>query len=64
MLKNVISQGEFHIWPQISLVLFVLTFVCIMAWIFRRGSKEHYHTMANMISDDPMSKTSTEHIYE
>ena len=64
MLKNVISQGDFHLWPQISLVLFVLTFSLIMAWIFRRGSKEHYHTMANMISDDQVPTTKTEQIYE
>lgn len=54
MLKNLISQGDFALWPQISLVLFLAVFSAILVWTFRIGSKRHYEAMGNLVlEDDP-----------
>jgi len=59
MLKNVISQGNFAIWPSISLVIFTLTFLGILLWIYRKNAAKHYHDMANMILDDDCKQPET-----
>lgn len=52
MLKELISQGNFAIWPQISLMMFFLTFAGVLIWVWRKGSDNHYRYMAGMILDD------------
>ena len=53
MLKNVISQGDFAVWPQAAAVIFTLTFLAILAWTYRKGARGHYASMAEMALDDP-----------
>lgn len=52
MLKNVISQGNFAIWPQISLVIFLLTFVAILCWVLAGKRKNHYDYMASLTLEE------------
>lgn len=52
MLKELISQGNFALWPQISLVLFFATFAAILLWTRRRGMDSHYRYMAGLTLDD------------
>ena len=53
MLKTLISQGyNWAIWPQISLVIFTLTFVGILFWVTRKKSADHYRYMADLAIDD------------
>lgn len=52
MLKELISQGNFAIWPQISLVLFFATFTAVLLWTRRRGADTHYRYMAGLTLED------------
>ncbi len=61
MLKNVISQGNFAIWPSISVVIFTLTFIGILIWISRKKAGKHYDYMANMLLDDDSKQPETRH---
>lgn len=42
MLAKLLSQPDFLIWPEISLVLFTSIMLGVFLWIFRPGSKEYY----------------------
>jgi len=53
MLKNLISQGDFVLWPQLSLVVFLATFIAILAWVCRPKATDHYASMAALALDDP-----------
>lgn len=46
MLKNIISQGNYAVWSQIALVLFFMTFVGILCWVFNRKTKDHFQYMS------------------
>ena len=51
MLKHLISQGNFAVWPLISLVLFVAVFTAILVWVSRRA-KAQDDAMADLVFDD------------
>ena len=51
-MKNVISQGDFAFWPQLSLIIFLVTFIAIIAWAYRRKARHHYDTMAKLVMED------------
>ncbi len=61
MLKNIISQGNFAIWPQISLVLFLLCFTGVLIWVYRRNAGKHYDDMANIVFDESGPHTEDTH---
>jgi len=52
MLKQVISQGDFAIWPQLSLVVFTLTFIFIFLRVYRKKANPHYEQMARLAIED------------
>ena len=53
MLKTLISQGHnWAIWPQISLVIFTLTFAGILFYVYRKKSADHYDYMANLATEE------------
>ncbi|MDJ0835136.1 MAG: cbb3-type cytochrome c oxidase subunit 3 [Acidobacteriota bacterium] len=52
MLKNVISQGDWVLWPQLALGVFTLTFIAVVIWTARRKATDHYETMARMALED------------
>ena len=59
MLKNVISQGDFALWPSISTVLFLATFLAILVWVYRPHGRRHYEDMANLAVEDSTDKEIT-----
>ena len=52
MLKNVISQGDWALWPQLAMGVFTLTFIGILIYTVRRKAKDHYETMARMALEE------------
>ena len=52
MLKNVISQGNWELFPTIALVIFAITFVAILYATTRPKKADHYRAMANLALDD------------
>lgn len=57
MLKNVISVGNFAIWPQIGLLLFLFSFIGILIWVRRKNSTKHYQYMAGLAINDGAVET-------
>lgn len=56
MLKNVISQGDFAIWPILSTLVFFGTFLAILVWVYRPKGRKHYDHMAQLAMDDHSQK--------
>lgn len=56
MLKNIISQGDYALWSQIALVLFFLTFTCILCWAFSRKAQDHFKYMAQLPGENAPSQ--------
>lgn len=56
MLKNIISQGNYALWSQIALVLFFLTFLCILLWAFSQKTRSHFQYMAQLTEDQTSSQ--------
>ncbi len=52
MLKQVISQGDFAIWPQLSLLVFTFTFLFILWRTYRKKVNPHYEQMARLAVED------------
>lgn len=48
MLKHLISQGNFAIWPQISMVIFAVTFIGILLYVTKGKDRKHYDYMADL----------------
>ena len=61
MLKNVISQGDFSVWPIAATLIFAVTFVGILIWTWRKGSKNHYQYMSNLTMDEGNKQTELKH---
>lgn len=52
MLKNVISQGNWELFPSIALVIFAVTFAAILYVTTRPKTADHYRSMADLALDD------------
>jgi len=52
MLKNVISQGDFALYPSLAVVIFAVTFAFILFKTTRRKTADHYRSMAALALDD------------
>ena len=52
MLKHLISQGDWAVWPQISTVIFAVTFAGILLYVTRGKSRQHYDYMAGLVLDE------------
>ena len=61
MLKTIISQGDFAIWPEISLIIFCLTFLAILIWVNRKNSGKHYRYMADLVCDEQGARAEEQH---
>ncbi|MCB1049175.1 MAG: CcoQ/FixQ family Cbb3-type cytochrome c oxidase assembly chaperone [Acidobacteria bacterium] len=48
MLKTLISQGNYAIWAEASMVIFLIVFLATVVWAFRKRSATHYSYMAHM----------------
>ena len=62
MLKNIISTGQFDIWPSLSLLLFLGVFVAIVVWVFRKNSDAHYRHMAELTLQDQQPIQENPHV--
>lgn len=57
MLKNVISQGDaWAVWPMAALVIFLTIYVVVTIYTYRKGGKQTYQGMADMVLNDEPPK--------
>lgn len=61
MLKEIISQGNFAIWPSISLLMFFITFSAILLWVRRKGNDDHFQYMADLTLDSATTAKEQNH---
>ena len=52
MLEQVLPNIPPSQWKLIAMLLFLVSFVGIVVWTFRRGSREHYDEMAKLPLDE------------
>ena len=51
MNQDVITRAADSIWPQVSLIMFVLCFVAVLIWTYR-GKKDRFRRQAALPFDD------------
>lgn len=52
MLRLVMESAGLSLWPAISLVVFMLTTLAVLYWIYRPGSADFYRRLGTMVLDD------------
>jgi hypothetical protein len=52
MLRLVMEGSGLSLWPAISLVVFVLTSLAVLYWIYRPGSADFYRRLGGLALDD------------
>lgn len=58
MLRLVMEGSGLSLWPAISLVVFMLTTLAVLYWIYRPGSADFYRRLGMMILDDKTGERS------
>jgi|GEM_PF-1875554 len=58
MLRLVMEGADLSLWPAISLVVFMLTTLAVLYWIYRPGSADFYRHLASMVFEDKASGAS------
>lgn len=48
MMRAVMEGAGLTFWPVLSLVVFTLFILGLVAWLYRQGSGEFYHDMARL----------------
>jgi cbb3-type cytochrome oxidase subunit 3 len=51
MIKDVLEFSANSLWPQISLIIFVICFAAILIWTYR-GRKDRFHYDAHLPLND------------
>ncbi len=54
MIRLVMERAGLTFWPMFSLVLFMVSSGCMIAWLYRPGSKAFYGHLAGLaLGSDP-----------
>jgi cbb3-type cytochrome oxidase subunit 3 len=48
VIRLVMERAGLTFWPMFSLVLFLVSSGCMLAWLYRPGSKAFYGQLANL----------------
>ena len=51
-LSDIMEHAGLAFYPSVALVLFVLVFVAILVWVFRRANRERWTADARLPLDD------------
>lgn len=51
-MKGFFSSFELTIWPQVTLVLFMIIFVSVTAWVLRPSGKKEYADASRLPLDE------------
>jgi cbb3-type cytochrome oxidase subunit 3 len=52
MMRWVMERSGLTMWPILSLLIFTISSAIMIAWMFRRGSKEFYAQVAQLALGD------------
>jgi hypothetical protein len=59
MMRVVMENAGLSFWPALSLVIFFIMLIAILAWIFRPGSSEFYRKLGRKPLEDGARKDSS-----
>lgn len=48
MIREVLTKLDLGIIPNISLMMFVLFYLAMVVWVFRRGAGDYYFKMSRL----------------
>jgi cbb3-type cytochrome oxidase subunit 3 len=51
-MKGFFSSFELTVWPQVTLVLFMVIFVSVTAWVLRPSGKQEYTEASHLPLDE------------
>lgn len=57
MMRAVMESAGLTFWPVLSLTMFTLALIGLLAWLYRSGAKGFYRDMARMALDEGMPRT-------
>jgi cbb3-type cytochrome oxidase subunit 3 len=52
MMRSVMENAGLTFWPILSLAVFGIYAMGVVAWLFRKGSKDFYTTMSSMAMEE------------
>ncbi len=59
MLRDLVSRSDFTMMPEISVAMFIVAFVGILVWTYRRNAARHYDRMGRMALEDGQANGET-----
>ena len=63
VLKTLISQGNYAVWAEASMLIFLIVFLVTVVWALRKKSAKHYSYMAHMALDgEPQKEKEGNHV--
>ena len=51
-LTDIMSQANLHVWAEVALVMFVLLFVGVVAYVFSRRNRDRFDRARRLPLDD------------
>ena len=60
MMRAVMESAGLTFWPVLSLTMFTLALIGLLAWLYRSGSKGFYRDMARMALDEGAARSAME----
>ncbi len=52
MLRDTLSEFAYTPWSLAGLIFFVLMFVLLLAWVYRKGSDDQYQEISRLPLED------------
>jgi cbb3-type cytochrome oxidase subunit 3 len=52
MLRTLLGNNDLNLWPQLSLIIFMICFAAILLRVFSRKNRPHYDYMARLTVDE------------
>jgi cbb3-type cytochrome oxidase subunit 3 len=60
MMRAVMEGAGLTFWPVLSLTMFTLALIGLLAWLYRSGAKGFYRDMARMALDEGGARSAGE----
>lgn len=52
MIREVMQEANLVIWPMITLVLFFVSMLIMLLWVYRKGSNRVYDNLSQLVLEE------------
>lgn len=52
MIREVMQEANLVVWPMITLVLFFVSMLVMLLWVWRKGSEEVYEDLSQLVLEE------------